>query len=159
MALVGNNFFSRVVGSPYKFRSLYAVVAINMGCVCLARSTMVRCLSMYACFVISSFMLSGLWEKMDYPSMSPQSFPITTYQKVIGTGDGRSCHSYPVCSVYARQAFNEYGFVFGSWLMLDRLIHENDDLVALHSNKQVIVFDGEARLNDPLYRNAGWLHH
>jgi len=118
---------------------------------------MVKWFSIYACFVVTSFFLSNLWGAMSFPSMSPQSFPITAYQKIIGTKDGIACHSYPVCTVYARHSFEKYGLLFGSWLMIDRLIHEGDDLAGVEGNKNVIMVEGVARSYDPLSRNAGWL--
>ena len=87
------------------------------------------------------------------PTTSPQLFAIHSYQQLIGDLDGRSCPAYPVCSLYARQALSEHGWLVGSWLMLDRLIHEAGDLK--HGPR--IVFEGERRLYDPLSRNDFWL--
>ncbi|RME86296.1 MAG: membrane protein insertion efficiency factor YidD, partial [Zetaproteobacteria bacterium] len=75
------------------------------------------------------------------------------YQHWIGRVDGRSCPSYPVCSAYAREAIRRYGLLWGSLLMLDRLIHEAGDL----RRGPRIVVNGEVRLHDPLARNAFWL--
>lgn len=78
---------------------------------------------------------------------------IGLYQHVVGPLDGRSCPSYPVCSAYAGESLHRYGLLIGSWLMLDRLIHENDDL----QQGQWVIVNGERRLYDPLERNAFWL--
>jgi len=83
----------------------------------------------------------------------PQSFPIYFFQQVIGSLDGRSCPSYPVCSQYAAQATHQHGLLIGSWLTLDRLIHEGDDLQL----GPWLYVDGIERLNDPIERNAFWL--
>ena len=101
-----------------------------------------------------SLLLAIFWmQSIDSPSTTPQTFPTHFYQHIVGTLDGRSCSSYPVCSQYASQAMQQYGLLFGSWLTLDRLIHEADDL----QRGPWIYVDGEARLNDPIERNAFWL--
>lgn len=87
------------------------------------------------------------------PAHSPEKFPLYFYQRIVGDLDGRSCPSYPVCSFYARQAVEKHGLLLGSWLILDRLIHEADDV---RVGPRVIV-DGRQRLHDPLTRNDFWL--
>lgn len=109
---------------------------------------------MWAALVMLSLLLSLVWHKAGIPAGSPQTFPVNFYRHVVGDIDGRSCPSYPVCSSYARQAFAEYGWLVGSWLMLDRLIHEGGDL----QSGPRIVFGDEVRLHDPLRRNSFWLH-
>ena len=56
-------------------------------------------------------------------------------------------------SLYAVQAVEKYGLLTGSWLMLDRLMHESDDL----QRGPWVVYEGVVRLYDPLARNAFWL--
>ena len=114
----------------------------------------IRGLGIYAGIAASAFLLASVWSGSALSVLSPQMFPIYFYQQIAGKIDGRSCPSYPVCSSYARQAFFEYGWLFGSWLTMDRLIHEADDL----RKGPRIVFDGEARLHDPLHRNSFWLN-
>ena len=80
--------------------------------------------------------------------------PLWAYQQLVGQVDGRSCPSYPVCSLYARQALSRHGLLLGSWLMLDRLIHEADDV---RRGRRVATSDGW-RLFDPLSRNDFWLN-
>ena len=94
-----------------------------------------------------------LLQSVALPASSPQSYVIHFYQHVLGQMDGRACPSYPVCSVYARQAINQHGLLLGSWLALDRLIHENSDL----QHGPWRVFEGEKRLYDPLWRNDFWI--
>jgi Putative membrane protein insertion efficiency factor len=79
--------------------------------------------------------------------------PLYVYQHLLGPYDGRACPSWPVCSLYARQAFVAHGLVLGSWLMLDRLIHEADDL---RRGPWLLAADGK-RIYDPLSRNDFWL--
>lgn len=107
----------------------------------------------YLMLALSAFILALGWRSFDLPASSPQLFGIHFYQHVVGNVDGRSCPSYPVCSLYASQAQEEHGWLVGSWFMLDRLIHEADDL----QHGPWIVFEGETRLHDPLSRNDFWL--
>lgn len=101
-----------------------------------------------------SLLLATCWmQSIHALSTTPQIFPAHFYQYVVGTLDGRSCSSYPVCSQYSSQAIDQFGLLFGSWLTLDRLIHEADDL----QRGPWLYVDGEARLNDPIERNAFWL--
>ena len=79
--------------------------------------------------------------------------PLYLYQRVIGHLDGRPCSAFPVCSLYARQALKVHGPLLGSWLMLDRLIHEADDV---RIGPWTVAADGK-RLYDPLSRNDFWL--
>lgn len=95
-----------------------------------------------------------LWDGLGMPAMAPASLPVGFYQYGIGHLDGKSCPSYPVCSAYARQALARHGLLLGSWLAMDRLIHESDDL----RRGPWVVVDGRARLYDPLSRNDFWLN-
>jgi len=108
----------------------------------------------YLCLAAASLILAIAWhQSFDIPATKPQAFPSHFYQHAIGTLDGRSCPSYPVCSQYATQAMHQYGLLFGSWLALDRLIHEGDDLRL----GPWLFLEGDVRLNDPVARNAFWL--
>lgn len=100
---------------------------------------------------LASLGLAAAWR--DFPPHAPALFPIHFYQRVIGHLDGKSCPSHPVCSLYAREAISRHGLLLGSWLALDRLIHEADDL----QRGPWIDSDGERRLYDPLARNDRWL--
>jgi len=115
---------------------------------------MARGAMLYAGMALAALLLAMLWRGAGFSAASPQMFPIRFYQQMVGDLDGRTCPSYPVCSGYARQAFSEYGVLLGSWLALDRLIHEGDDL----KTGPWIVFEGQTRLHDPLQRNSFWLH-
>ncbi len=108
---------------------------------------------LYAFLVVMSLLLGLFWKNFDLPTTSPQGFSIHFYQHVLGDLDGRSCPAYPVCSAYAREAIQKHGALLGSWLMIDRLIHETDDL----SVGPWIHWRGEKRLYDPLKRNDFWL--
>jgi len=107
----------------------------------------------YTLLAVSALMLALGWRSIGLPNASPDMFGIHFYQHVVGDLDGRPCPSYPVCSLYAKQALSQHGWLVGSWLMLDRLIHEADDL----QHGPWIVVEGERRLHDPLSRNSFWL--
>jgi len=110
-------------------------------------------LRLYAMMALLSLLLAGAWQFMRFPVTTPQSFTVHFYQHALGHLDGRSCPSYPVCSAYAREALQQHGWLVGSWLAIDRLIHENDDL----QSNYTVIFEGEKRLYDPLSRNDFWL--
>ncbi len=112
-----------------------------------------KLLRIYIGLAVVSLMLGIFWKTFQLPPTAPQGFSIVFYQHVLGHLDGRSCPAYPVCSAYAKQAIQEHGALVGSWLMIDRLIHEIDDV---HIGPW-INWQGEKRLYDPLQRNDFWL--
>jgi len=97
--------------------------------------------------------LSWLPAQARLAAAQPQQFALSFYRYAIGPMDGRSCPSFPVCSVYAGQALEKHGLLIGSWLMLDRLIHEADDVQL----GPVMKIHGQERVIDPLSRNDFWL--
>ena len=111
----------------------------------------------YMMMALLSLLLAGLWHRMHFPVLAPQGFAVHFYQRVMDGVDGRSCPSYPVCSDYAQQALQKHGWLLGSWLLLDRLIHEHDDLAQGGKKGHMVVLKGEKRLYDPLSRNDFWL--
>lgn len=119
----------------------------------IAGQTLVTMARLYLSLAGFSLLLSLVWRGFGLPPTQPAGFMIHFYQGVIGELDGRSCPSYPVCSLYAVQAVEKYGLLTGSWLMLDRLMHESDDL----QRGPWVVYEGVVRLYDPLARNAFWL--
>ncbi|MBF0281623.1 MAG: membrane protein insertion efficiency factor YidD [Zetaproteobacteria bacterium] len=111
-------------------------------------------LKWYLLMVVLTLMLTLLWTQIRLPSAPmPQQFAMHFYRHVIGELDGRYCGSYPVCSSYAQQALSQHGWLVGSWLVMDRLIHEADDY---YTGPKVMV-KGQERLYDPLKRNDFWL--
>jgi len=110
--------------------------------------------ALYMLLAAGSFGFAMLWQVVLPPlSSGPESMVMHFYRHVIGQMDGRSCPSSPVCSLYATQAVNKHGLLVGSWLAMDRLIHEHDDIQLGHW----LTVDGEERLYDPLTRNDFWL--
>ncbi|MDX8390473.1 MAG: membrane protein insertion efficiency factor YidD [Mariprofundaceae bacterium] len=109
---------------------------------------------LYLLLAISSLLLALCLQMSTLPAHKPAMFPIHFFQQVVGQLDGRQCPAYPVCSVYARQALHQHGWFVGGWLIIDRLIHEADDLGV----GPWVTFEGERRLYDPLKRNDFWLN-
>lgn len=109
---------------------------------------------LYVGMACASLLLAGAWKLLSVPPpVSPQAFPAHFYHHVISRFDGGSCPSFPVCSLYAQQATAKHGLLLGSWLMLDRLIHEVGDV----KYGSWVMVNGEQRLYDPLARNDFWL--
>ena len=119
-----------------------------------AGKAVVKAVKLYGLLALSAFAGGWGWSAYGLPATSPERFGMHFYQHVIGTLDGRSCPAYPVCSSYAQQALQKHGWLLGSWLALDRLIHEADDL---QRQGPVVMIDGQMRLHDPLIRNDFWL--
>jgi len=107
----------------------------------------------YVVLAMFSLVLAALLPRSPGVVVSAAASPLYVYEQLLGPHDGRSCPSWPVCSLYARQAFGAHGLLIGSWLMLDRLIHESDDV---RRGPWVLAADGK-RLYDPLARNDFWL--
>lgn len=47
---------------------------------------------------------------------------IKIYQKLISPFLGDRCRFYPSCSLYAQIAIERYGFFYGGWLTIKRLL-------------------------------------
>jgi len=115
---------------------------------------MVAAFRLYLLLAAASFTAALLWQSYTPPLLKSEGVSMHLYRYVIGDLDGRSCGSYPVCSSYADQAVLRHGFLIGSWLAMDRLIHEAGDMQSGHW----ITVNGEKRLYDPVSRNDFWLN-
>ena len=81
--------------------------------------------------------------------------PLAFYSKFLSPANGPGCPSYPSCSTYARQSIKKHGALLGSWLTIDRLIHEHSELdMGLRITRQN---DGRAFVLDTLQMNDPWL--
>jgi len=107
----------------------------------------------YLILAVASFSVAMLWQSATPQMVNSEGVVMHLYRHVIADLDGRRCASYPVCSSYAAQAVVSHGFLYGSWLAMDRLIHEAGDM----ERGVWVVVDGEERLYDPLSRNDFWL--
>lgn len=108
---------------------------------------------LYSLMAVASFAAALLWHVITPPMSRSDAVGIHLFRHVIGELDGRSCGSYPVCSSYAAEAIKRYGFIYGSWFAMDRIIHEVGDM----RESNWIIIDGKRRLYDPLSRNDFWL--
>ncbi|MDQ6972741.1 MAG: membrane protein insertion efficiency factor YidD [Mariprofundaceae bacterium] len=113
-----------------------------------------RFMELYAALALGSLALALLLPASGNRAVAAAAAPLYAYQQWVGKLDGRPCPSWPVCSLYGHQALEVHGLLIGSWLMLDRLIHEADDV----RRGPWILADGGQRLYDPLGRNDYWLH-
>ncbi|MFW6387601.1 MAG: membrane protein insertion efficiency factor YidD [Thermodesulfobacteriota bacterium] len=93
-------------------------------------------------------------KKADYSSeLNPLVQGVRFFQKFISPVDSPRCPMYPTCSTYALQALRRHGPVLGSFLTVDRLLHETSP------EEQTIPLEGFERIRyyDPLDANDFWL--
>ncbi len=107
----------------------------------------------YAFLATASLTAVPLWAFLGIEATTPALLPLQFYQRVLSPIDGRDCPSYPSCSQYAVQAVRLHGLLAGSWLALDRFIHESGDL----QRPLWVRAGGRLRSFDPLSRNDFWL--
>ena len=107
----------------------------------------------YGLLAAVSLLAAPPWALLGIREASPALLPIRFYQRVASPIDGRDCPSWPTCSQYALQAVRAHGLLVGSWLAIDRLIHEADDL----RRPAWVRAGGRLRSFDPLSRNDFWL--
>ncbi len=85
--------------------------------------------------------------------IDPLDQAVWIFQKYISPVDGARCRMYPTCSSYARHALRKQGPVIGTFMAVDRLIHEIDPL----EQREPIVKWGYHRYYDPVAYNDFWL--
>ncbi len=160
LVVVGYGIFIHIAGGTSQCGNLYGLVAGSLAGLGFARQTVVimamlrSFLGLYMLLAAGSFAFAMLWQTILPPlSSGPENMVMHFYRNVVGQMDGRSCPSYPVCSLYATQAVARHGLLIGSWLAMDRIIHEHDDI----QRGQWLTINGEERLYDPLRRNDFWI--
>jgi len=77
---------------------------------------------------------------------------VTFFQRVISPVDGDRCPSYPTCSAYSIQAYEQHGAVLGTLMTVDRLFHENSEA----DFAPIIEVHGVSRIYDPVWANEFW---
>lgn len=77
---------------------------------------------------------------------------VTFFQRVISPVDGDRCPSYPTCSAYSIQAYEQHGAVLGTLMTVDRLCHEDGEA----EFAPVIEVHGVRRIYDPVWANEFW---
>lgn len=85
--------------------------------------------------------------------LNPLVQGVRFFQKFISPVDSPRCPMYPTCSTYALQALHRHGPVLGSFITVDRLLHETSP------EEQSIPLEGfeRTRYYDPLNANDFWL--
>lgn len=75
------------------------------------------------------------------------------YQSFLSRADGHRCPMFPSCSAYAKQAFQQHGWVKGWILTCDRLLRCGRD--EIHRVPGIRV-NGTVHAYDPLGANTFW---
>jgi putative component of membrane protein insertase Oxa1/YidC/SpoIIIJ protein YidD len=77
---------------------------------------------------------------------------VVFFQQVISPVDGDRCPSYPTCSAYSIQAYEQHGAIVGTLMTVDRLFHEDGEA----DFAPVIEVHGVRRIYDPVWANEFW---
>jgi len=78
---------------------------------------------------------------------------LSGWQQAVAPVDGVRCPSQPSCSRYAAQAVRRHGALLGSFMAVDRLIHEASE--ADHS--PLVSTPAGYKIDDPVSANDFWL--
>ncbi|OQY23556.1 MAG: hypothetical protein B6I37_05215 [Desulfobacteraceae bacterium 4572_35.2] len=89
----------------------------------------------------------------DPESLHPLKQGVRFFQRYISVVDSPRCPMYPTCSAYAIQALDKHGAVLGSFITVDRLLHESTPL----EQKHPLTGYERLRFYDPLSANDFWL--
>lgn len=92
--------------------------------------------------------------KLD-PTMSPLEGMFWYQRNVIGKFDGERGNGFPVNSLYAKQAMQEFGSGYGLLMTVDRLLR---DWREIEKPLTRIFADGRSRYVDSLQRNSFWVY-
>lgn len=86
-------------------------------------------------------------------TLNPLKQGVRFFQRYISVVDSPRCPMYPTCSAYAIQALDKHGSVLGSFITVDRLLHETNPL----EQKHPLTGYDRPRFYDPLSANDFWL--
>ena len=89
----------------------------------------------------------------DAEPLNPLKLGVRFFQRYISVVDSPRCPMYPTCSAYAIQALDKHGAALGSFITVDRLLHEGNP----SEKKHPITGYGQLRFYDPLSANDFWL--
>lgn len=116
------------------------------------------------CFSLTTVSSEAQWQPWGQPSSAQHQPPrsesfnplkqgVRFFQRYISVVDSPRCPMYPTCSAYAIQALDKHGAVLGSFITVDRLLHESTPLEQTHP---LTGYD-RLRFYDPLSANDFWL--
>jgi len=108
--------------------------------------------------------LASAWQPWEQPttsqqqtvekiSLNPLKQGVLFFQRYISVVDSPRCPMYPTCSAYALEALDKHGPILGSFLTVDRLLHESNPIEHKHP---LTVYESQ-RFYDPLSANDFWL--
>lgn len=86
-------------------------------------------------------------------TLNPLKQGVRFFQRYISVVDSPRCPMYPTCSAYALQALEKHGAIVGSFLTVDRLLHESNPL----EKKHLLTGYEIPRYYDPVSANDFWL--
>jgi hypothetical protein len=89
------------------------------------------------------------------PAVSPLESMFWYQRNVIGKFDGERGNGYPVNSLYAKQAMQEFGSSYGLLMTVDRLLR---DWREIERPLTRIYADNRSRYVDTLKRNTFWMY-
>ncbi|RAL20527.1 hypothetical protein DL240_16960 [Lujinxingia litoralis] len=78
------------------------------------------------------------------------------YARHLTAVDGPRCEHRPTCSRYAYEAVQKHGFMFGTWLAIDRLTRSNRSSVLRRLPIEKIE-EGKVYYRDPIDDNDFFL--
>ncbi len=82
---------------------------------------------------------------------------IKVYQKLISPLFGRKCRFYPTCSSYAIQSLKTYGFFYGSFLAIKRILrchpYNKGGYDPVPKNKIKLNKEKKSNVNNEKYKN------
>ncbi len=79
-------------------------------------------------------------------------FCLRMFSEYISPVDGNRCQMYPTCASYSAQASRKHGFVIGTIMTADRLMHESEEV----ETAPLIIKHGVGRFHDPVDANDFW---
>jgi hypothetical protein len=95
----------------------------------------------------SAFDVLVVSEKL--PEKNPVQNIITFYQNHISPYDGPRCMLTPTCSQFYKKAHNQYGFIWGTLMTIDRLFYREGQ----SSLKYYRYNRPKGTYEDPVYHN------